>query len=58
MSWPHAPSKVLTGPGLFIIIAGTYQKQHLFKDRERLRVLEQSLFESALATDWEAVKLQ
>jgi putative transposase len=53
MSWPHAPSKIVKGPGIYIITAGTYHKQHLFNTPAKLKKLEQSLFEKALETNWE-----
>ncbi len=53
MSWPHAPSKIVTGPGLYIITAGTYQKRHLFHNQDHLRVVEESLFDVALEVGWE-----
>lgn len=53
MSWPHAPSKVVTGPGLYIITAGTYEKEHLFSDHTRLKVLEETMFRVALEVGWE-----
>ena len=53
MSWPHAPSKIVKGPGIYIITAGTYHKQHHFMGSDRLKVLEATLFETALETGWE-----
>ncbi|MBS1701333.1 MAG: transposase [Armatimonadetes bacterium] len=53
MNWPHAPSKIVCGPGLYIITAGTYQKHHHFSSDDRLRVLQQSLFSVALEVGWE-----
>lgn len=52
-SWPHAPSKVVTGPGPYIITASTYQKQSYFNDAKRLQFLQETLFESALQFEWE-----
>jgi len=53
MSWPHAPSKIVKGPGMHIITSGTYQKAHLFDNSEKLKCLEEILFETALRTGWE-----
>jgi hypothetical protein len=53
MPWPHAPSKIVKGPGLVIITAGTYHKEHHFRGNERLAVLQDTLFEAALETGWE-----
>ena len=53
MSWPHAPSKIVKGPGLVIVTASTYQKEHHFRGNERLAILQDMLFEAALETGWE-----
>ncbi len=53
MSWPHAPSKIVKGPGLCIVTAGTYHKEHNFKGEDRLKLLQDTLFEVALETGWE-----
>ena len=53
MSWPHAPSKIVKGPGLCIITSGTYHKEHHFKGKGRLEFLQQTLFEAAIETGWE-----
>ena len=53
MPWPHAPSKIVKCPGLVIITAGTYQKEHHFRGNERLSVLQDTLFEAAVETGWE-----
>ena len=53
MSWPHAPSKIVNGPSLIIITAGTYHKEHHFRAHDRLTFLQDSLFEVAHETGWE-----
>jgi REP-associated tyrosine transposase len=45
--WPHAPSHRLGSAGAYIVTAGTYRKEHLFRSRERLDFLLRQLFERA-----------
>ena len=52
MTWPHAPSKIVTGPGLYIITAGTYHKEHHFSTADRLNFLQDALFSTAIETEW------
>lgn len=52
-SWPHAPSKVVTHPGAYIITSGTHYKQHLFNSDEKLQMLQDTTFEACLETGWE-----
>lgn len=51
-SWPHAPSKIVTAPGRYLITAATYQKQNLFADEERLELLHDILLEIAELDGW------
>lgn len=44
-AWPHAPTHQLAQAGTYIITAGTYQKLHHFKGRERLAVLQRGLLQ-------------
>ncbi|MBI5706574.1 MAG: transposase [Armatimonadetes bacterium] len=53
MSWPHAPSKIVDHPGTYIITAGTYHKEHLFKDSESLRLLHDTLLSVAEEQGWQ-----
>jgi putative transposase len=41
--WPHAPLHRLDEAGVYIVTAGTYQKEHLFSDGPRLRMLHAAL---------------
>jgi len=45
--WPHAPSHRLGSAGAYIVTAGTYRKEPLFRSRERLDFLLEQLFERA-----------
>ncbi len=51
-TWPHAPSKIVKGPGLYIVTAGTYEKQHLFDTDEKLELLQSAMFDIAAAQGW------
>lgn len=50
--WPHAPPHQLSERGTYFITAGTYQKQHHFGSRNRLRNLQNTLFEKAAKFSW------
>jgi putative transposase len=41
--WPHAPVHRLDAAGAYIVTAGTYQKAHLFRGRDRLSMLQDQL---------------
>ena len=41
--WPHAPARMATGPGLYIVTASTLRKQKLFNSDEKLDMLEEIL---------------
>jgi putative transposase len=43
LPWPHAPVHRLDEAGVYIVTAGTYQKEHLFSDGPRLRMLHAAL---------------
>jgi putative transposase len=51
-SWPHAPSKLVRGPGMYIVTAGTFEKKHLFDTAEKLDLLQAAMFRAALETGW------
>ena len=51
--WPHAPRHELSGPGTYIVTAGTYNKDHHFRSAERLRVLHAGLLNVAALFEWE-----
>jgi putative transposase len=41
--WPHAPVHRIDGAGVYIVTAGTYQKEHFFSRGPRLRMLHAAL---------------
>jgi len=45
--WPHAPTHKLAEKGTYFVTCGTYLKQHIFRDRERLDVLQRGLLKVA-----------
>jgi putative transposase len=45
--WPHAPLHRFGQAGIYFVTAGTYQKQHFYRDASALDVLQQTLFEKA-----------
>jgi putative transposase len=50
--WPHAPVHRLGEKGTFIVTTGTYNKEHLFTDGPRLRMLHEALLTIAHKHDW------
>lgn len=51
-TWPHAPSKAVSGSGAYIITASTYQELHHFHDEESLTLLHDCILETAQSIDW------
>lgn len=51
--WPHAPSKSVTGPGLYIVTAGTSQKRHFFDTEEKLDLLLAAIFDVSQEQGWD-----
>jgi putative transposase len=51
--WPHAPLHRLSDQGTYIVTAGTYQKDHLFRAPERLDHLEATLLALANEAGWQ-----
>ena len=51
-TWPHAPSKIVKGPGLYIITSGTYEKLHLFNTDAKLDLLQTIFFDIATEQGW------
>jgi hypothetical protein len=39
-SWPHAPSKAVSAPGLFLVAAGTHLRQQFFQGEQLLAFVE------------------
>ncbi|MCH8979914.1 MAG: transposase [Armatimonadetes bacterium] len=56
-TWPHAPSKCVQEPGTYIVTAGTYKKECLFHDDERLELLHDLLLEVMEEQGWELMAL-
>ncbi|MCE9557563.1 MAG: hypothetical protein K8R88_01290 [Armatimonadetes bacterium] len=54
-SWPHAPSKRVTEPGIYIVTAGTYGKAHFFHDEQRLLILQKTLLDFLDRDGWEVM---
>ncbi|MBX3119491.1 MAG: transposase [Fimbriimonadaceae bacterium] len=52
-TWPHAPSKVVTHPGTYIITAATYHKLKLFDSAAKLDLLMDALFSTVEAQGWQ-----
>jgi putative transposase len=50
--WPHAPVHRLSETGVFMVTAGTYRKEHFFRDNDHLDLLESSLLRLAKQYDW------
>ena len=50
--WPHAPLHHLSQSGTYFLTVGTYRKQHLFRGRDRLRVLHRGLLTVARDFGW------
>ncbi|HOE10260.1 MAG TPA: transposase [bacterium] len=51
--WHHSPLHVFRPGATFIVTAGTLHKERLFRDDERLRLLEESLFEVTDKYGWQ-----
>ncbi|QQL44446.1 REP-associated tyrosine transposase [Sulfuriroseicoccus oceanibius] len=50
--WPHHPPHYLNSPGVFMVTAGTYRKEHVFRSREQLRMLSNLLLDRANEAGW------
>src|SRR5436190_19400305 len=51
--WPHAPLHLLSASGTYFLTAGTYGKEHHFRDADRLQVLHRGLLTVARDFDWQ-----
>jgi putative transposase len=51
--WPHAPVHQLSERGAYFVTAGTYQKAHHFRGRQRLDVLHRGLLRVAHDFHWQ-----
>ena len=52
-AWHHAPPHKLIERGIYMVTAGTLQKQHLFRDPNRLSLLQDHLLDYAAEFGWE-----
>ena len=50
--WPHSPSRLVTGPGSYMVTASTYHKVRLFDTNEKLDRLTQLLLENGDRLGW------
>jgi putative transposase len=50
--WPHAPAHRLGDAGAYIVTAGTYKKNHLFRTSERIAYLTDALLTLADEYGW------
>lgn len=51
--WPHAPVHRVDEAGIYMVTAGTYQRQLFFNTTDRKELLMVSLFRSIVEFDWE-----
>ena len=51
-TWPHAPSRSVSHAGAYIVTAATYEKVHMFRAPERLRMLQSLLLETLQEHGW------
>ena len=47
IDWPHAPPHRFGDAGIYFVTAGTFRKQHFFRDRTALDFVQACLFELA-----------
>ena len=52
IAWPHAPLHELSARGTYFLTAGTYRKQHHFREAKRLNVLHRGLLTVARDFGW------
>src|SRR5436190_20873599 len=50
--WPHAPLHRLSEQGTYFVTVGTYLRQHYFRGRERLSVLNRGLLSVCREFGW------
>ncbi len=51
--WPHAPAHQLAESGTHFVTAATYLKQHYFRTKQRLEVLQRGLLTVAHEFGWQ-----
>jgi len=52
ISWPHAPLHQLSAQGTYLVTAGTYRKNHHFRNPKRVEVLHRGLLSVAHDFGW------
>ena len=53
MPWPHAPVHRLAQGGTYFVTAGTYLKEHHFREADRLSVLQRALLKVTEEFGWQ-----
>ena len=53
VNWSHAPLHILSPKGTYFITAGTYLKQHFFRDPARLDVMQRGLLTITKQYGWQ-----
>ncbi|MGB0992077.1 MAG: REP-associated tyrosine transposase [Akkermansiaceae bacterium] len=53
VTWPHAPPHYTQQAGIYMVTAGTYQKQHFFKGPDRLKILHNALLRLSEQYTWQ-----
>ncbi len=53
IAWPHSPVHRLAATGTYFVTASTLHKEHLFRTRERLDVLQRGLLGVAAEAGWQ-----
>ncbi|VGO12962.1 hypothetical protein PDESU_01516 [Pontiella desulfatans] len=51
--WPHAPMHSLSEQGVYMVTAGTYQKQHFLNAPDKLTLFRDLLFSFAAEFGWQ-----
>ena len=52
LKWPHAPAHLKKGTGAYMVTSGTYLKQHLFNNREKMLLLTSAILEVTEEFGW------
>ncbi len=52
-NWPHAPVHYLSDAGIYMVTAGTYQKNKLLNSPGRLELVMRALFKYATEFNWQ-----
>jgi len=50
--WHHRPAHVFVANTMYIVTAGTLHKEHFFRQKERLNLLQEALFEVTKTYNW------